>query len=185
MATIGEFRRGKAILFNDEINIIGDFQHIKQSRGRAMIRTNLKNIKTGRVIENTFRQTDKVEEVQLDNKEMQFLYADSDHFYFMNTETFDQIPLPADMIGEQQRFYKEGMTVKVLFHGNTPISSELANTVDLQVIEAEPAVKGDTAGNLTKWATLETNTRIEVPPFVNQGDTVRIDTRTGAYVSRV
>lgn len=185
MAGISDFRRGRAILFNEEIYLIIDFQHVKQSRGRAMVKTKLKNVKTGRVIENTFRMTDKIEEVRLDEKEMQYLYSDSDNFYFMNTETFDQIPLPADMVGDQQRFLKEGMTVKVLFHGNEAISSDLPTTVDLLVTEAEPAVKGDTAGNLTKWVTLETNARIEVPPFVVQGDTIRIDTRNGAYVSRV
>ncbi|HDQ00784.1 MAG TPA: elongation factor P [bacterium] len=185
MASISEFRRGKAIMYNNDIYLIIEFQHVKQSRGKAMIRTKLKNVKTGRVIDNTFRTTDRVEEVRLEEKEMQYLYSDNENLYFMNMETFDQIPLPQALVGDQQRFLKEEMIVKVLFHGETPITSELPTTVDLQVVEAEPAIKGDTAGNLTKWVTLETNTRLEVPPFIEQGDTIRIDTRDGTYVSRV
>ncbi|OQX88605.1 elongation factor P [candidate division KSB1 bacterium 4484_87] len=184
MASISEFRRGMAIMFNNDIYLITEFQHVTQSRGRAMVRTKLKNVKTGRVIDNTFRETDKVEAVRLDEKEMQYLYSDTENYYFMNTETFEQIPLPGEMIEDQTKFLKEGMLVKVLFHGETPITSELPTTVDLKVIEAEPAVRGDTAGNVTKWVTLETNARLEVPPFINEGDTIRIDTRTGAYVSR-
>ncbi|MDW7681063.1 MAG: elongation factor P [bacterium] len=185
MASISEFRRGKAIMYNNDIYLIIEFQHVKQSRGKAMIRTKLKNVKTGRVLDNTFRTTDRVEEVRLEEKEMQYLYSDNENLYFMNMETFDQIPLPQALVGDQQRFLKEEMIVKVLFHGETPITSELPTTVDLQVVGAEPAIKGDTAGNLTKWVTLETNARLEVPPFIEQGDTIRIDTRDGSYVSRV
>ncbi len=185
MASISDFRRGMAIMFNNDIYLITEFQHVTQSRGRAMVRTKLKNVKTGRVIDNTFRETDKVEAVRLEAREMQYLYSDADNFYFMNTETFEQVPLPAEMVEDQKKFLKEGMTVKVYFNGDTPIISELPTTVDLKVIEAEPAVRGDTAGNVTKWVTLETNARLEVPPFINEGDTIRIDTRTGEYVSRV
>ena len=177
MASISEFRRGIAIMYNNDIYLITEFQQVTQSRGRAMVRTKLKNVKTGRVIDNTFRETDKVEAVRLDEKEMQFLYSDA--------ETFEQTPLPAEMIEDQKKFLKKTMMVKVLFHGTTPITSELPTTVDLKVTEAEPAVTGDTAGNVTKWVTLETDARLEVPPFVNEGDTIRIDTRSGAYVSRV
>ena len=185
MASISDFRRGKAILYNNDIYLITEFQHVTQSRGRAMFKTKLKNVKTGRVVENTFRMTEKVEEVRLDEKEMQYLYSDTDNLFFMNIETYDQIPISAKLVGEQKKFLKEGMTAKILFHGEIPITSELPTTVDLQVTEAEPSVKGDTAGNVTKWVTLETRTKIEVPPFINQGDVIRIDTRTGAYVSRV
>jgi elongation factor P len=184
MASISDFRRGMAIMFNNDIYLITEFQHVTQSRGRAMVRTKLKNVKTGRVIDNTFRETDKVEAVRLEAREMQYLYSDAENFYFMNTETFEQVPLPAEMVEDQKKFLKEGMTVKIYFHGETPIVSELPTTVDLKVIEAEPAVRGDTAGNVTKWVTLETNARLEVPPFINEGDTIRIDTRTGEYVSR-
>jgi len=185
MASISEFHRGMIINYNDDLYIITEYLHVKLSRGRAMIKAKLKNVKTGRVIENTFRSTDKIEEVRLESKEMQFLYADEGNFHFMNMDTFDQVPLSADLVGDYQKFLKEGTIVKLLSYENSPINIELPTTVDLVVIEAEPAVKGDTAGNLTKWVTLETHARIEVPPFVKQGETIRIDTRTGAYVSRV
>lgn len=185
MASISNFRRGMTVNYNDDIYVITEFQHVTQSRGRAMIKTKLKNVKTGRVIENTFRTTDKVEEVRLDDKEMQYLYADGENFHFMNMENYDQVQIPSDIVGDYHKFLKEGMMVKLLFHENTPINIEMPTTVDLVVTEAEPAVKGDTAGNLTKWVTLETQARIEVPPFIKQGETIRIDTRTGEYVSRV
>ncbi len=185
MASISDFRRGMVINYNNDLYLIAEFQHVKVSRGKAMIKTKLKNVKTGKVVENTFRMTEKVEEVRLDGVEMQYLYADDNSLYFMNMETYDQIPIDSELVGDQKRFLKEGMMAKILFHGTTPLSAELPITVDLEVIEAEPAVKGDTAGNLTKWVTLETNTKIEVPPFIEQGNVIRIDTRNGAYVSRV
>jgi len=185
MASISDYRRGMAIMYNNEIYLITEFQHVTQSRGRAMIRTKLKNVKTGRVIDNTFRMTDKVEQVRLDEKEMQYLYNDNENFYFMNMETYDQIPIAEDLLGDQKRFLKEGMMAKLVFHGNIPITLELPTTVDLKVIQAEPAVRGDTAGNLTKQVTLETIAKVEVPPFIEEGEIIRIDTRTGVYVSRV
>ena len=185
MASTSDFKNGLVINFNGDLYSIAEFQHVKPGKGPAFVRTKLKNVKTGRVIENTFRTTDKVDEIRLDEKSMQYLYSDSESLFFMNTETFDQIPISAEMVGDQKRFLKEGAIVKVLFHGNEPITSELPTTVDLEVTEAEPSVKGDTAGNLTKWVTLETDTKIEVPPFVNEGDVIRVDTRTGDYVSRV
>jgi len=185
MASISDFRRGMAIMYNDDIYLITEFQHVTQSRGRAMIKTKLKNVKTGRVIDNTFRMTDKIESVRLDEKEMQFLYADGENFYFMNMETYDQVPIAEELVGDQQRFLKEGMMAKLLFNGSTPITLELPTTVDLKVIQAEPAVRGDTAGNLTKQVTLETDAKVEVPPFIEEGEMIRIDTRSGTYVSRV
>ncbi len=185
MASISDFKRGMAIMYNNDIYLITEFQHVTQSRGRAMIRTKLKNVKTGRVIDNTFRTTDKIEPVRLDEKEMQYLYSDNENFYFMNMETYDQVPIAEDLVGDQKRFLKEGMMAKLLFHGNTPITLELPTTVDLKVIQAEPVVRGDTAGNLTKQVTLETNAKVEVPPFIEEGEIIRIDTRNGAYVSRV
>ncbi len=185
MASISNFRRGMTIIYNDDIYYITEFQHVKVSRGRAMIRTKLKNVKTGKVIENTFRQTDKVEEVRINEIAMQYLYADKDSFYFMNMETYDQIPIPHQIIGDKRKFLKEGMMVKIQFYEQSPITSELPTTVDYKVIEAEPAVRGDTAGNLTKTVKIETNAEVEVPPFIEEGDTIRIDTRDGAYVSRV
>ena len=111
--------------------------------------------------------------------------VDNENFYFMNMEIYDQVPIAEDLVGDQKRFLKEGMMAKLLFHGNTPITLELPTTVDLKVIQAEPAVRGDTTGNLTKQVTLETNAKVEVPPFIEEGEIIRIDTRNGAYVSRV
>jgi len=185
VASISDFKRGIAILYNDDIYVITEFQHVTQSRGRAMIKTKLKNVKTGRVIDNTFRATDRIEPVKLDEKEMQYLYSDNENFFFMNMETYDQVPIAEELVGDQLRFLKEGMMAKLLFHGNRPITLQLPTTVDLKVIQAEPAVRGDTTGNLTKQVTLETNAKVEVPPFIEQGEMIRIDTRNGSYVSRV
>jgi len=185
MASISEFRRGMAILYNNEIYLITEYQHSKVSKQQAMIRTKLKNIKTGRVIENTFRLTDKIERVRLEANEMQYVYNDGDNYYFMDMETYDQIPISKDLLGEQYQLLKEGAMIKILFHESQPITVEFPTTVDLKVTEAEPAVRGDTAGNLTKYVTVETGARLQVPPFIKEGDVLRIDTRDSSYVSRV
>lgn len=185
MPSLSEFRRGMAIMFNDEIYLITEYQHVKPGKGGAFIRTKLKNFKTGRVIDNTFRPTDKMEAVRLEAKEMQYVYNDGISYYFMDMETYDQIPIPEELVGDSARFIKEGMTAKLLFHGETPMSVELPTTVDLEVTESEPAVRGDTAGNLTKEVTVETGAKLQVPPFIKQGDVIRVDTRDGSYVSRV
>jgi elongation factor P len=185
MPSISEFRRGMAIMFNDEIYLIAEYQHVKPGKGGAFIRTKLKNFKTGRVIDNTFRPTDKMESVRLEANEMQYVYNDGLSYYFMDMETYDQIPIPDELVGESAKFLKEGMIAKLLFHGEVPMSVELPTTVDLKVTESEPAVRGDTAGNLTKEVTVETGAKLQVPPFVKQGDIIRVDTRDGSYVSRV
>jgi len=185
MPSLSEFRRGMSIMFNDEIYLITEYQHVKPGKGGAFIRTKLKNFKTGRVIDNTFRPTDKMEAVRLEAKEMQYVYNEGINYYFMDMETYDQIPIAEELVGDSARFIKEGMTAKLLFHGETPMSVELPTTVDLEVTESEPAVRGDTAGNLTKEVTVETGAKLQVPPFIKQGDVIRVDTRDGSYVSRV
>lgn len=184
MPSVSNLRRGMAILYNNDIFLITEYHQSKQGRQAAVIRTKLKNVKTGRVVENTFRITDKIEQVRLDDKDMQFLYGDGESFHFMDTETYDQIAIPSDMVGDQAKFMKEGQTAKILFYGEEAITMELPNNVDLEVTEAEPAVRGDTAGNLTKQITLETGATIQVPPFIKQGEVIKVDTRTGTYVSR-
>ena len=184
MPAISEFRRGMAIVFKNEIYLISEFQHVKPGKGQAFIKTKLKNVKTGRVIDNSFRLSEKLEAVRLNEKKMQYLYNDNENFFFMDMDTYDQISIAKDLIGEQEKFLKEGIMAKILLHQNDPITMELPITVDFKVIEAEPAVKGDTAGNLTKWITIETGTKLQVPPFIEQGETIRIDTRTGEYISR-
>ena len=184
MPSISEFRRGMAIMFKDDIYLITEFQHVKPGKGQAFIKTKLKNVRSGRVIDNTFKLSDKLEAVRLDGKSMQYLYKDGDSFVFMDTDTYEQVNIHSELIGDQDAFLKDGMTVKVLFHQSEPITVELPTTVDLAVTEAEPAVRGDTAGNLTKWVTLETGAKIQVPPFIKEGEIIKIDTRSGEYVSR-
>lgn len=185
MASISDFRRGMAIMFNNDIYLITEFQHVKPGKGAAFIRSKLKNLKTGRVIDNTFRMTEKIEPVRLEANEMQYVYSDGNFFYFMDMETYDQIPITQELLDGQEVYLKEGMMIKLLFHGETAVSVEFPTTVDLEVTEAEPAVRGDTAGNLTKAVTIETGAVMQVPPFIKLGDVIRIDTRDGSYVSRV
>jgi len=184
MPSISEFRRGMAIMFKDDIYVITEFQHVKPGKGQAFIKTKLKNVKSGRVIDNTFKLSEKLEAVRLDGKQMQFLYEDPNGYVFMDLVTYDQITIQNDMVGDDAKFLKEGLEVKILFHGQTPMTLELPTSVDYVVTEAEPAVKGDTAGNLTKMVTIETGAQIQVPPFIESGETIKIDTRNGAYLSR-
>jgi elongation factor P len=174
-----------AIIFKDDIYLISEFQHIKPGKGQAFIKTKLKNVKTGRVIENSFRLSEKLEPVRLEGKEMQYLYNDGSNFYFMDMESYEQVGISNELVGDDYRFLKEGMMAKLLFHKTEAITMELPTSVDFKVTEAEPSVKGDTAGNLTKMVTIETGAQIQVPPFIEEGNTIRIDTRNGTYVSRV
>ncbi len=185
MASISEFHRGMAIKFNNDIWIITEYQHVTPGNWRAMVRTKLKNAKTGRVLENTFRMTDAIEEVRIEEKEMQYLYASDEDLCFMDNETYDQVFIPADILGDQKNFLKEGNSCKVLFLEGNPISVELPLFIELKVTESDPGVKGDSAKNIMKSAVIETGARIQVPLFVNVGDILKIDTRTGKYLERV
>jgi elongation factor P len=184
MASVSEFHTGMAIRYNNDIWIVVEFQHVTPGNWRAMLRTKLKNMKTGRVNEVTFRMTDKIEEVQLFEKKMQFLYAD-DNLHFMDTETYDQTFISKDMLGDQARFLKEGASCSIFFLEGSPTSAELPNFVELAIAEAEPAVRGDSATNITKYAIVETGAKVQVPLFIKEGDTIKIDTRTGKYIERV
>jgi len=185
MASVSEFRNGMAIRHENQIWVVVEFQHVTPGNWRAMLRTRLKNIKTGRVIDVTFRMSDKIEEVRLEEKKMQFLYAADDLLHFMDTDTFDQIYIPEEMLGEQKRFLKEEKSCSIFFLEGQPISAELPTFVELKVAEAEPGVRGDSATNIMKYAVLETGARIQVPLFIKEGDTLKIDTRTGKYVERL
>lgn len=185
MASISEFHRGMVINYNNDIYLITEYQHVKPGKGSAFIRTKLKNVKTGRVIENTFRLNEKIEEVRLEGKDMQFLYKDNENAYLMDTETYDQISVTLNLFGEQADLLKEGEILRVTYHKDAPIIVELATTIDLKVIEASPVLRGDTSGNLTNSVTVETGAKIQVPAFVKEGDLIRIDTRNHGYVSRV
>jgi len=185
MAAAGDFHNGMAILHNGDVWIVSEFQHFNPGNWRAMVRTKLKHAKSGRVVEHTFRMSDKIEEVRLEEKDMQFLYEADDNLYFMDAETYDQTFISADLIGDNVRFLKEGNLCHVMFYEGKAISAELPNFIEFKVIEAEPAVKGDTATGVTKNAKIETGATIGVPLFIKQGDTIKIDTRTGKYLERV
>ncbi|HET8910692.1 MAG TPA: elongation factor P [Ktedonobacteraceae bacterium] len=185
--TTADFRNGMVIRYNGELNTVVEFHHVSPGNWRAFVRVRLKSLKTGRVIEQRFRAGEDIDEVRVEHQDWQFLYVDGDDYIFMNTETFDQQPLPKVMLGDAIRFLKEQDTVELLVDSETEtiVAVELPNFLELEVVSAEPGVRGDTANNVTKPATLETGTVINVPLFVNPGERIKIDTRTGQYVERV
>ncbi|MBR1634845.1 MAG: elongation factor P [Lachnospiraceae bacterium] len=185
MVSAGDFKNGLTIELEDNVYQIVEFQHVKPGKGAAFVRTKLKNIKNGGVIEKSFRPTEKFENAHIDRKDMQYLYNDGDLYHFMDAETYDQIALSKDEIGDSLKFVKENETVKVCSHRGSVFAIEPPLTVELQIIETEPGFKGDTATGATKPATVETGAVVNVPLFVNQDDTIKIDTRTGDYISRV
>ena len=185
MASISDFHRGMAIKFSNEIYIIVEYQHVKPGKGAAFIRTKLKNVLSGRVVDNTFRPTEKIEEVRLEGKDMQYLYKDDENAFVMDTETYDQIPINLDLLCDQADLLKEGSILHITYYRDQPIIAEMPTTIDLEVTEAAPVVRGDTSGNLTNNVTVETGAKIQVPAFVKTGDIIRIDTRDHSYVSRV
>lgn len=185
MVSTSEFRNGMVIRINGELFSIVGFQHVKPGKGVAFVRTRLKNIRTGAVLDQTFRSGDKVEDVRLERKAMQYLYGADEVHYFMDVETYDQIALFREAIGEALEFLKENETVSVLTVDGEPIGVELPFFVDLKVVQTDPGVRGDTATGGSKPATLETGAVVQVPLFMNEGDVIKVDTRTGAYIERV
>jgi elongation factor P len=186
LISTSDFKKGLKVEFKGEPCEIVDFQHVKMGRGGAIVRTKLRNIKTGAILEETFRSGEKLEKPELEEKNMQYLYSQSGHFYFMDTETFEQIPLTEGQLGDAKNFLKENITVKILYHRDMPISVEIPTFVELVVTKTAPAgFKGDTASGGGKPATLETGTVIRVPFHINEGDTIKVDTRTLAYIERV
>jgi elongation factor P len=184
-ANTADFRNGMVIRYNNELWSLVEFHHVSPGNWRAFVRTRLKNLKNGRVIEQRFRAGEEVDEVRVEHQNWQFLYIDGDEYVFMNTETFDQQPIQREMLGDAIKFLKEQDEVAMLVDGDNIIAVELPNFLELRVESAEPGVRGDTANNVTKPATLETGAVVNVPLFVNPGDKIRIDTRTGQYVERV
>jgi elongation factor P len=178
-----EFRKGLKIEFGGEPYAIVDFQHVKPGKGGAFVRTKLKHLRLGTVIDNTFRAGEKVPLVNFEEKRMQFLYRD-DRYHFMDLESYDQIALSDDEVGEARDFLKENTEVDLLYVDDSPIAVELPNFVELMVVKTEPGVRGDTASGGSKPATLETGAVVSVPLFINEGDFVKIDTRTGEYLGR-
>lgn len=185
MISTNDFKTGLTIELDGEIYMVVDFMHVKPGKGAAFVRSKLKNVKTGQVLEKTFRAGEKVPRAHLERKQMQYLYNSGDLYYFMDTQTYEQIPLQADLLEEAIKYLKENMEVMVLFYEGSAIGIELPTYVELKVVETEPGFKGDTATGGTKPATLETGTVVQVPLFIEIGDILRIDTRTGEYLSRV
>ena len=179
-----EFKKGLKIQFDGEPYSIVDFQHVKPGKGGAFVRTKLKHMKLGRVIDNTFRAGEKVELVDFDEKRMQYLYRD-DRYHFMDLDTYDQISLAPEEVGEAREFLKENTEVEILFIDGNPVSVELPNFIELRIVKTDPGVRGNTATGGSKPATLETGAVIQVPLFLNEGDVVKVDTRSGEYLGRV
>jgi elongation factor P len=185
MISAGDFRNGLTVEIDNNIFQIIDFQHVKPGKGAAFVRTKLKNIKSGGVVEKTFRPTEKFPQARIDRNDMQYLYSDGDLYNFMDTETFEQIALNADEIGDALKFVKENEMVKICSHNGSVFAVEPPLFVELEITDTEPGIKGDTATGATKPAVVETGATVYVPLFVNQGDKIKIDTRSGDYLSRV
>ena len=184
MIMAGDFRKGVTVEIDGQVWSVVDFQHVKPGKGAAFVRTRLKNVMTGAVLERTFSPTDKYPTAHIETKEMQYLYNDGDLYYFMDTETYEMLPINKDMLGASFKFVKENMPVKVLSYKGNVFGIEPPNFVELQVTQTDPGFKGNTATNALKPATLETGAEIKVPLFINEGDMIRVDTRTGEYMER-
>jgi len=180
-----QFRNGMRIEIGGEPCAITYFQHVKPGKGGAFVRTKLKNLRTGRSVEQTFRAGERVDEADVEDKRMQYLYQDGDSLVFMDTNTYDQLPFSREQLGDAQKFLQENMEVDVLFWRGNPLQIELPNFIESEVTKCDPGLKGDTASGATKPATIETGAVLQVPLFVKEGDRIRVDTRTGAYMERV
>ena len=184
MISAGEFRKGVTFEMNGEPHVVVDFQHVKPGKGAAFVRTKYKNILTGATREEAFNPNDKFPKAHIETKQMQYLYNDGELYYFMDQETYDQIPLTYDLVEDAIKYIRENDTATVKFYKDNAFTVEASNFVDLEVTETEPGVKGDTATNVTKAATVETGAVIQVPIFINEGEKIQIDTRTGDYLGR-
>jgi elongation factor P len=185
MYSTPDFRKGLKIEINGEPFVITDFLHVKPGKGGAFVRTTLKSLINGNVTDKTFRSGEKVDAPDLEEKSMQFLYESDGEYHFMDTETYEQLFLTADQLGESKNYLQENVEVTLLFHNGKPIGVDVPIFVELKVSETEPGLKGDTASGATKPATLETGMTVQVPLFVNEGDILKIDTRTGKYIERI
>ncbi|HET7010818.1 MAG TPA: elongation factor P [Anaerolineales bacterium] len=185
MIDVNDLRKGVTFELDGNLFKVLEYAHNKPGRGNATIRTRVRNLRTGGVLEKTFISGDRVKDVRLDHHIVQYLYNDGDFYHFMDTETYEQPAIPKDHLGDAVEYLTEGMEVKLTFYDTEPLDIELPTSVDLKVSEAELAVKGDTATGATKSVTTETGLKVVVPLFVSAGDTIRVDTRTGAYLTRV
>ena len=184
MIYASEFRKGNTFEINGEPHVIIDFQHVKPGKGAAFVRTKYKNILTGAIRDEAFNPNDKFPKAHIETKHMQYLYSDGELYYFMDAETYDQVPLMADQVEDAIMYLRENDIATIKFYKDKAFLVEPPNFVNLKVIETEPGVKGDTATNVTKAATVETGAVVHVPIFIEEGETILIDTRTGDYLSR-
>lgn len=184
MISVNEFKNGLTIEVDGELWRVVEFQHVKPGKGSAFVRSKLKNLRTGAVQEKTFRAGEKVNQAQIDRKKMQYLYADGDNYVFMDTNTYEQLELPGSQIEEELKYMKGNMVVSIIMFGTETLGVELPNTVDLEVKETEPGIKGDTSSGGSKPATMETGLVVQVPFFVSEGDVLTINTSDGTYISR-
>jgi len=185
MASTADFRNGMIINFKNDLYEIVEFLHVKPGKGGAFVRTKLKNVKTGAVLENTFRAGEKVEEIRIEKHKMEYLYYDGTNYVIMDPVSYEQLEVSEELLGDKKLYFKENIEIAVLTNNGEIISVELPTTVNLKVTECEPGVKGDTVSRSTKGAVLETGLKVNVPMFINQGDVVKIDTRTGEYIERI
>lgn len=184
MISTSDFHNGITIEMGGEIYTVLEFQHVKPGKGAAFVRSRLKNLRTGSITEHTFRAGEKVSRAHLERKEMEYLYRDDDFFYLMDLETYEQVTLSEEKLGSGVKYLKENDRLQVLMHGDEIVGVDLPVTVILEVASTEPGLKGDTASGATKPATMETGLVVQVPLFINQGDKVKIDTRSGNYMER-
>ena len=185
MISTNDFRTGVTIELEGDIFAVVDFQHVKPGKGAAFVRTKLKNVRTGAVIERTFRAGEKIPRARIEYREMQYLYNDGETYVFMDTRSFEQLSLPKEKLEDGTKYLKDNMSIYVMLHDNNAIGVELPNFVELTVTQTEPGIKGDTATGGSKLATLETGATVQVPLFIEEGDMLKIDTRTGTYIGRV
>ena len=184
MISAGDFRNGITFEMDNQVFQVIEFQHVKPGKGAAFVRTKYRNMKTGSILERSFNPNEKFEQARMERNDMTYLYNDGDLFYFMDVNTYEQVPFSAEVLGDALKFLKENMECHVISYKGDIYGIEPPTFVELEITECEPGVKGDTAQNATKTAVVETGATIRVPLFVNQGDKVRVDTRTGAYMER-
>ncbi len=185
MINVQDARKGTIVEIDGELYEVLEFSHHKMARGNAIIRLKLRNLQTGSTVERTYTSGQRVQDVRLDHADVQYLYHDDRFYYFMDTETYEQFPLSAEVLGDVVNYLTDGLVLKIETYKGKPVRLQLPTTVDLKVVDAEPGFAGDTAGSASKWCTVETGLKVRVPLFIEPGDTIRVDTRTGEYVTRV
>ncbi len=184
MVTAGDFKNGVTFEMDGKVLQVIEFQHVKPGKGAAFVRTKMKDVITGAIVERSFNPTEKFENAIIERKDMEYLYNDGDLYYFMDQETYEQLPLNSNKLGDNFKFVKENTVCRIVSYKGNVFAVEPPTFVELKVVETEPGIRGDTATNVTKPATLETGAVIRVPIFIDEGDTLRIDTRTGEYLER-